>query len=568
MIIPLSYERAKTVFKAEAHRQLEAVAELERRKKAGARGGAPADGDEDEDEDDVETPSIISKEGFFEAERASRLGGAATVRPSKSGPWMQRSVRHASDGGEVTEPLGPSTSTDEPSRSDAAAAAAVNGSTASNAHLSADERWHEATKAELEEKVVKETARLYSRGEMWFTYDFDLTTPLQRKQDSLDAMEKGRSAYKGVQSRQLFAEPSPTLPLWRRADPRFWHNQHITRAFVEAGLHWLILPLMQGYFQVTALPIDVDQSTPSAEGDPMDAVSEAASSLRLEAQLLVISRRSKERAGLRYQRRGINEQGQVANYVETEQILYLKRGDNEHHVMSFVQFRGSIPQYWKQDPFSMKPPPVLERNVAENRSACAKHFEAQVQKYAKVICINLAEQHGKEGAITKAYKDAIEALGSEKVQYRAFDFHEECKGMKFENVGKLLDELKEGELREMDCFWKSVGGPYSAETIFSRQTSAFRISCLDCLDRTNVVQSAFGRYMLGVQLQRLGIQRPDVRDEDFDFAFNDSWANNGDMVSQIYAGTRALKGDFTRTGKRNLMGMMSEWGIAGAAARC
>jgi hypothetical protein len=73
------------------------------------------------------------------------------------------------------------------------------------------------------------------------------------------------------------------------------------------------------------------------------------------------------------------------------------------------------------------------------------------------------------------------------------------------------------------------------------------------LDRTNVVQSAFARHMLGVQLERLGVAVPSLRgerDEAFDFAFNDSWANNGDMVSQIYAGTRALKGDFTRTGKR------------------
>jgi hypothetical protein len=62
----------------------------------------------------------------------------------------------------------------------------------------------------------------------------------------------------------------------------------------------------------------------------------------LSFYLILISRRSRERAGmprffsfvihlkyqlivvvtgLRYQRRGINEQGHVANFVETEQIL-------------------------------------------------------------------------------------------------------------------------------------------------------------------------------------------------------------------------------------------------------
>ena len=36
------------------------------------------------------------------------------------------------------------------------------------------------------------------------------------------------------------------------------------------------------------------------------------------------------------------------------------------------------------------------------------------------------------------------------------------------------------------------------------------------------------------------------------------WANNGDVISRQYAGTNALKGDFTRTGERNLSGMMKD----------
>ena len=36
------------------------------------------------------------------------------------------------------------------------------------------------------------------------------------------------------------------------------------------------------------------------------------------------------------------------------------------------------------------------------------------------------------------------------------------------------------------------------------------------------------------------------------------WANNGDIVSWQYAGTNALKGDFTRTGERNLSGLMKD----------
>ena len=36
---------------------------------------------------------------------------------------------------------------------------------------------------------------------------------------------------------------------------------------------------------------------------------------------LIISRRSKDRAGLRYQRRGVDDDAHVANFVETETIM-------------------------------------------------------------------------------------------------------------------------------------------------------------------------------------------------------------------------------------------------------
>lgn len=36
------------------------------------------------------------------------------------------------------------------------------------------------------------------------------------------------------------------------------------------------------------------------------------------------------------------------------------------------------------------------------------------------------------------------------------------------------------------------------------------------------------------------------------------WANNGDAISRAYAGTSALKGDYTRTGKRDLSGLLND----------
>lgn len=60
----------------------------------------------------------------------------------------------------------------------------------------------------------------------------------------------------------------------------------------------------------------------------------------------------------RYKRRGIDEDGNVANYVETEQILSFGE-----HQMSFFQIRGSVPVFWSQPGYKYRPPPRIDRGA-------------------------------------------------------------------------------------------------------------------------------------------------------------------------------------------------------------
>ena len=65
---------------------------------------------------------------------------------------------------------------------------------------------------------------------------------------------------------------------------------------------------------------------------------------------ILISRRSKYRAGTRFTRRGADGTGAVTNYAESEQICLLIEGfrDDERlsEAYSHVQTRGSIPIRW------------------------------------------------------------------------------------------------------------------------------------------------------------------------------------------------------------------------------
>ncbi|KZV71845.1 hypothetical protein PENSPDRAFT_650268, partial [Peniophora sp. CONT] len=410
---------------------------------------------------------------------------------------------------------------------------------------------------ELEEKILRQTVKDFARGEMYFAYDFDLTHSLQHKQDLLcrtqhqshllaeltgsnTGADAAASADVGDQV-DVTAEPTPALPLWRRVDRQFWWNEHLLRPFTEAGLHPYVLPLMQGYVQVSTFAVPREPEVDM--GEEGDAAT---------VDYIIISRRSRERAGLRYQRRGIDDDARVANFVETEAITRIDR-EGITNVFSYVQLRGSIPLYWTQSGYSLKPPPQLEpaQTHAQNLSALKRHFERTVPAYGAVTIVNLAEQHGKEGQVTCAYRDYVAEADIPDVKYCEYDFHVETKGMKYENIQKLITDL-ERTFESQGYFW------VSDRHILCRQNGVYRVNCIDCLDRTNVVQSAFARYVTNRQLLALALFNPESGRSDIDVVFNDVWANNGDAISRAYAGTSALKGDFTRTGKRDLGGMLND----------
>ena len=73
--------------------------------------------------------------------------------------------------------------------------------------------------------------------------------------------------------------------------------------------------------------------------------------------LTLLSRRSAEFAGTRFRKRGVNTEGNVANEVETEQIVAVESTLLHPLGMrytSFVQIRGSIPLQWSQRPGQQK----------------------------------------------------------------------------------------------------------------------------------------------------------------------------------------------------------------------
>jgi hypothetical protein len=317
-------------------------------------------------------------------------------------------------------------------------------------------------------------------------------------------------------------------------------------------------------------PEDVIAAQPDADSPDTDSdtgsepQTSTEKSGRKDFLLTLISRRSIKRAGLRYLRRGVDDEGNAANSVETEQILSTPSWDStSSDIYSFTQCRGSIPLFFSQTPYSLKPLPIFFGSPETNAAAFKLHFSNLASRYSSVYCTSLIDKHGTESKIGEAFEEYAAKLNSgggidskgTQVGFEWFDFHNVCRGMRFENVSLLIDTLSP--------FMTTSGFTViSNDKVASSQTGILRTNCMDCLDRTNVVQSACARTALESQLAAHSPPiRIDLQTDPSTAWFNTLWADNGDAISKQYAGTAALKGDFTRTRKRGVAGALADFGL-------
>lgn len=325
-------------------------------------------------------------------------------------------------------------------------------------------------------------------------------------------------------------------------------------------------------------------------------------------KLTLIARRSRHYAGTRYLKRGVNEKGQVANDVETEQIVFEDSPQEcPLQISSVVQNRGSIPLFWSQETsrLNLKPDIIVSRKD-QTYQATRLHFENLAKRYGNpIIILNLIKTHEKrprESILRAEFANAIEFINRDLSEESHLKFlhwdlnkHSRSKDTNilltlgklaayaltltgffycevtpsltsgslkwpyFENVvapnitsttncssdnGGLCDSDNEGihnlESRLTGDNYVGNGSRYIKPPLF--QKGVLRTNCIDCLDRTNVAQYAYGLVALGEQLHALGL-----KEDSFKIDLDDPLADElmmlyermGDTLAHQYGGSAA-----------------------------
>ncbi|XP_075059511.1 synaptojanin-2 isoform X2 [Mixophyes fleayi] len=252
-----------------------------------------------------------------------------------------------------------------------------------------------------------------------------------------------------------------------------------------------------------------------------------------KAKACLISRISGVRAGARFHIRGVDDDGHVSNFVETEQTIYV-----DDDVSSFVQIRGSVPLFWEQPGFQVGSHHLkLSRGLEANAPAFDRHMMLLKEQYGKQVIVNLLRSKGGEEVLSRAFKKLLWAsLHAEDVPMINFDYHQIVKGGRIEKLENLLKPQLKLNLEEFGVFTKG-------ENLITRlQKGTFRVNCLDCLHRTNSVQAYIALEILQTQLESLGLFDMKSVVERFDESYRSMWSVNGHNLSMIFTGSRALEG--------------------------
>lgn len=300
----------------------------------------------------------------------------------------------------------------------------------------------------------------------------------------------------------------------RETDNRFFWNRTLHLPFIQFGTDassWL-QKVMCGSVEIRTVYVGARQG-----------------------KAVIISRLSSERTGTRFHVRGVNDEGHVANFVETEQAIYM-----EDSVAAYVQTRGSVPLFWEQTGVQVGQHKVkMSRGVEASAAAFDRHINMIKERYGHQTIVNLlgTSQVGSkesEGMLSNLYVQQLKASRHTDIEHIVFDYHQEIK-VNTKNINKLKEKLEK--------YFKAYSIFYmKGSEVLCEQQGTIRTNCLDCLDRTNCVQTYIGLQVLGKQLEMLDLIEKQQSVARFEEVFKQMWVDNGNEVSKIYAGTGAIQG--------------------------
>ncbi|XP_070567874.1 polyphosphoinositide phosphatase-like isoform X2 [Ptychodera flava] len=388
-----------------------------------------------------------------------------------------------------------------------------------------------------ESRYVKIFQTVDLSSNFYFSYSYDLTHSLQHNFTKPNDLDEAKLSGNVDQSK---------IGIHSHPNYKYAWNSHLLKGFENVVQSEWILYVIHGF---------MGQSNICIFGKSI--------------YLTLIARRSNQFAGTRFLKRGANCEGKVANEVETEQIVHdaSVMSATRGRYTSYTQLRGSVPGMWSQDISNMVPKPPITLDISDPYAYIAgRHFSEVLDRYgAPIVILNLVKKREKrrhESILSEQLESAVSYLNQflppqYAISYIAWDMARLTKN-KNVNVMARLADIAHSVIKRTGFFHSGPGmkckvlmgdrcaaaNSTSHQPVIPicRQSGVARTNCVDCLDRTNTAQFAFGKCVFGYQLYALNvIDKPDV-DFDSDAArmLEELYEDHGDTLALQYGGSQLV----------------------------
>ena len=392
----------------------------------------------------------------------------------------------------------------------------------------------------------------------YYSYSYDLTSSKQTQNKKRNFNNNSLDNNNNNNITQIFKN------MFETTTKKYFFNYNLYKKFLTKNNQPInptfIIPIICGfvsYFDDNSL----QQSTNNNNN-----ISNHNNSIRY----ILISRRSANHCGTRYNTRGIDDEGHVANYCETEQIIY-----HQNNVLSFCILRGSAPVFFQQTGIAgIQPKTEITRNENLTKDAFSKHLNEIHVDFPLIFCINLLNtKKNDEDVITKALEKQIKMRENDRtLRYYFFDMQNECPNDNYDKIESLMKNFV--SIVNIFKFYCEKNNNNFNNEVLKEQKGVCRVNCLDCLDRTNVLQARIAWLALEKMLNYLNIDTTEIfhskevffsksnknntnnETKTFKEKFRDIWGENGDEISIQYAGTASTITTITKTGRHDLLGMI------------
>ena len=203
-----------------------------------------------------------------------------------------------------------------------------------------------------DEKYINMVKDFLKRNNLYFSDTLDLTVSLQK-------------TFTNKSTKQSSCVFPHTIT-------HFCWNFNMASQLDINGMENFVAPVINGFFSLRTIS-DYDE----------------------EFNFVLVARKDSRRSGMRFLVRGSDNNGNVANFAETEEIVIVsdKKDQKNIEVLSYLQIRGSIPLFWKQTPNLMLNPVIIPRDdYSLNSTVFRKHVNELITSYGKTVLVNLIDK--------------------------------------------------------------------------------------------------------------------------------------------------------------------------------